>query len=262
MSHFHGRRGGPAGFSQIEILVALALFAAGLLFASSLTIRLYRRYQMVAAVEGVRALVLATRALAVRSNQNAILFVDLPRHRVYSWVDKNQNFRQDADEPTFNVLVIPPIVDFSMPPNGAVDGGNSVSFDTYAGNAALVDMVVFQPDGTIVPPQQLRSNAPRKPFAYTADIPYGSIDCRGTNLPSTGLPPLHGQANGNNGMGCRGIFMAKRVPGDTIPSDDVFRISVDDLGRSGKVTLLKWIGKNNRAGLYFVPANPAWNWFD
>jgi hypothetical protein len=233
-----------------------------LTFGGSLTVRLYRRYQMLAAVREVHSLVLATRMYAVRSNQNAILFVDLPNHRVRSWLDKNQNFSQDANEPTLMQLEIPPIVDFAMPQNLQVDGQNAVSFDKYNSDNRLVDMIVFQPDGQIVPPSGQNSNPPRKPDAYTADIPYGSIDCRGTNIPSTGLPPLHGQANGNNGMGCRGIYMAKRVPGGTQPSEDVFRISVDDFGRSGKVTLLKWIGSQNRGGLFFVPPNPGWNWFD
>ncbi len=255
-------RRGIGGFSAVEILVVMVLLLTVSLFVGSLTVRLYRRYQMFSAVKEVQALVLATRMLAVRQNQNAILFTDLPNHRIYSWVDKNRNFKQDADEPTVNVFVVPPIVDFSMPPNGQIDGKDSVSFDKYLGNPQLFDMIVFQPDGTIVPPEDQNSNAPRRPDAYTADIPFGSIDCRGTNIPSTGLPPLHGQWNANNGMGCRGIYMAKRIPTGTAPSEDVFRISVDDLGRTGRVTLLKWIGSNERAGLFFVPANPGWHWVD
>jgi Tfp pilus assembly protein FimT len=249
-----------AGFSSIELLLVLAILAVVIVLAGTLTVRLYRRYQMLAAVREVHAMVLATRMHAIKHERNAILLVDLARRRVHSWVDDNGNFAQDAAEPTRTQLQVPTIVAFAMPHNLKVDDRDAVSFDTYRGDKNLTDMIVFMPDGRAVPPQANNSNAPRKPDAYPPDIPYGSIDCRGTNIPSTGLPPLHGAANGNNGMGCRGIYMSKRMFGDA--SDDVFRISVDDLGRSGKVTLLKWIGPNSRNGLMFVPPSPAWIWFD
>lgn len=243
-------------------MVVLLLVGIISLFVGSLTVRLYRRYYLFSAAKQVQYLVLATRMQAVRRNQNAVLFVDLASHRLYSWADPNGNFLRDAGEPILSHFVVPPGVVFTRPPQNRVDGSDAVSFDGYGGNVRLVDMVVFSPDGTIVPPQGSDSNAPRSPPSYPPDIPNGSIECRGTNVPSTGLPPLHGQANGNNGMGCRGIFMGRPTPDGTAISDDIFRISADDLGPSGRVTLLKWIGSQSREGLYFVPPNPGWIWLD
>jgi Tfp pilus assembly protein FimT len=257
-----GSREAPTqvGFSSIELLIVLAILAVVIVLSGTLTVRLYRRYQMLAAVREVYSIVLATRMHAIKHARNAIVLVDLARRRVHSWVDDNRNFVQDAGEPTRTQYQVPTVVVFAMPHSLKVDDGDAVSFDTYEWDKNLTDRIVFMPDGRAVPPGGNNSNAPRKPDAHTPDIPFGSIDCRGTNIPSTGLPPLHGTANGNNGMGCRGIYMSKRMFGE--PSDDVFRISVDDLGPSGKVTLLKWIGRNSRNGLYFVPPNPAWTWFD
>jgi hypothetical protein len=51
-----------------------------------------------------------------------------------------------------------------------------------------------------------------------------------------------------------------RVIGTDQLSDDVFRISVDNFSRS--VSILKWAGPNTRAGVLFVPPDPAWRWFD
>lgn len=243
-------------------MVVLALVATASLFVGTLTVRLYRRYYLFSAVKQVQYLVLATRMQAVRRNQNAILFVDLANRRVFSWADPNANFLHDAGEPILNQFVVPPGVIFTRPPQNRVDGPDAVSFDGYRGNARLVDMIVFTPDGRIVPPQGGDSNAPRSPPSNPPDIPFGSIECRGTNFPSTGLPPRHGRANGNNGMGCRGIFMGRRTANGRAISDDVFRISADDVGPTGRVTLLKWIGSQSREGLYFVPPYPGWIWFD
>jgi hypothetical protein len=243
-------------------MVVLTLAGTASLFAGTLTVRLYRRYSLFAAAKQVQYLVLATRMQSIRRNQNAVLFVDIANRRVFSFADPNGNFVRDAGEPILNEFVVPPVVVFSRPPQNQVDGADAVSFDGYAGDGRLVDMIVFTPDGKIVPPQGNDSNAPRPPPSYPPDIPYGSIECRGTNVPSTGLPPLRGQANGNNGMGCRGIFMGRMTANGSALSDDIFRISADDLGPSGKVTLLKWIGSENREGLYFVPSNPGWTWFD
>jgi prepilin-type N-terminal cleavage/methylation domain-containing protein len=250
------------GFSIVELMVVLALVATATLFVGTLTVRLYRRYCLFSAAKQVQYLVLATRMQAIRRNQNAVLFVDLANRRVFSFADPNGNFAQDAGEPILNEFVVPPVVVFARPPQNTVDGADAVSFDGYAGNVRLVDMIVFTPDGKIVPPQGNDSNAPRSPPSNPPDIPYGSIECRGTNVPSTGLPPLHGQANSNNGMGCRGIFMGRLTANGTAFSDDVFRISADDVGPSGRVTILKYIGSQNREGLYFVPPNPGWIWFD
>lgn len=249
------------GFALAEGLVVLVIFAIVLLFTSQNMLRLIHRYQTTSAVREVYSLVLATRMLAVRSAQNAVVQFDIPGNQVRAWIDVNGNFVQDANEPTRLIFMVPPITRFAFP-----RGGNQwdISFDGYNGDRTLTDRIVFRPDGTIVNPECTKCNSPRQ-IARTPsrnpypDVPFGSIDCRGTNVPSTGLPPLHATWNGNNGFGCRGVYMTRVIGTDTL-SDDVFRISVDNFSRS--VSILKWIGPNTRGGVLFVPPNPAWSWFD
>ncbi len=249
---------------MVGLLGTIAAAGIVALPVGTLTARMYHRYQMTSAVADVQATVLATRMLAVRSGSNAIFSVDVPNRRVVTWVDTNGNFGQDADEPTRVQFVVPPIIVF-WTPFGAGGEKDGVLFDTYAGDRRTENLIVFRPDGSIIDPQCVKCNPPRMLREAAPDVPHNSIDCRGTNIPSTGLPPLHGTYNSNNGMGCRGVYMARALPASSgllsAPSDDVFRISVDQ-SRSGRVTVLKWIGPKRREGLLFVPPDPAWTWFD
>lgn len=254
-----GRR--EAGFALAEVLAVLVVFTIAVLIAGQNMLRLIHRYQTTSAVREVYSVILATRMLAIKSARNAVVQFDVPGNSVRAWIDNNGNFAQDADEPTRLIFMVPPITRFSFP-----RGGNQwdVAFDGYKGDRTLTDRIVFQPDGTIVRPECTKCNSPREiPRASRRnlypDVPAGSIDCRGTNVPSTGLPPLHGTWNGNNGFGCRGVYMT-RVIGTSTLSDDVFRISIDDFRRS--VSILKWVGPDTRGGVLFVPPNPAWIWFD
>jgi len=78
----------------------------------------------------------------------------------------------------------------------------------------------------------------------TASVPHGSIDCNPTTR-------------------CRGIYIADNNQTGFTSNRNVFRISVDDYGRTGRVSLLKWLpasdggnaGENN-----FVPG--PWVWAD
>jgi hypothetical protein len=252
------------GFALAEALAVTVILAIILLFTSQNMLRLIHRYQTTSAVREVYSIVLATRMLAVRSAQNAVVQFDTRENRVWAWIDGNGNFSQDANEPTQLMFMVPPITRFSFP-----RGGNQwdIAFDGYNGDNRLTDRIVFRPDGTIVDPECTKCNSPRQIDRRTTrtgqnaypDVPSGSIDCRGTNIPSTGLPPLHGTWNGNNGFGCRGVYMTRVIGTDTL-SDDVFRISVDSFRRS--VSILKWVGPDTRAGVLFVPPHPAWTWFD
>lgn len=252
------------GISSLGLLGVLGVTGIVALPAGVLSARMYHRYQMTSAVADVKATVLATRMLAVRSGSNAVFCTDVPNHRVIAWIDKNANFIQDTDEPIRLQFVVPSVVVF-WAPFGAGGDQDGVVFDTYGGDRQTQNLIVFRPDGTIVDPQCLKCTPPRILRQTAPDVPYGSVDCRGTNIPSTGLPPLHGTFNSNNGMGCRGVYMARAVPDSSgslaAPSDDVFRISVDQ-STSGRVSVLKWIGPRTRDGLLFVPPDPAWTWFD
>ncbi len=241
---FASRRGcRTEGFSLLELMVAMVLLVIVVLFAGAYSVRLYYRYRMKSAVREVQALVLATRMQAVKLNQNVVLFVDIANRRFSSWADKPPyNFIQDADEPTLNQYMLPGFVVFRQTPSGPIGGPDTVAFDTYSGNAALVDRIVFQGDGSLVPPQAPNSIPPQAPSPYTVAVPYGSVDCT-----------LPGQ--------CRGIYLADR-PGGGV-SRNVFRISVDDFGRTGKVSTLKWLPRpqgGNPNEFDFTP--PPWRWQD
>ncbi len=237
------RRRRTEGFSSIELMVAMVIGVIVLLFAGAYTVRLYHRYRMKSAVREVQALVLATRMQAVKLNQNVVLFVDIANRRLYSWADKAPyNFIQDAGEPTLNQYMLPGFVVFRQTPSGPIDGPDTVAFDMYNGNAALVDRIVFQADGSLVTPQAPNSIPPSRPAPYTVNVPYGSVDC-----------VLPGQ--------CRGIYLADRTSGGV--TRNVFRISVDDFGRSGKVSVLKWLPRpqgGNPSEFDFVPF--PWQWQD
>ncbi len=231
------------GFSATELMVAVVVGIIVILFAGVYMITLYRRYRMKSVVREVQTLVLATRMQAIKLNSNVVLFVDIANRRLYSWADKPPyNFAQDADEPTLNQYMLPAFVVFRQTPSGPIDGPDTVAFDAYNGNAALVDRIVFQGDGGLVPPQAPNSIPPNKPSPYTVTVPYGSVDC--------GLP---GQ--------CRGVYLADRTGGGV--TRNVFRISVDDFGRTGKVSVLKWLPRpqgGNPSEFDFVP--PPWQWQD
>jgi prepilin-type N-terminal cleavage/methylation domain-containing protein len=243
MYRIRARNGAVSGFSAIELMVAMVILATVMMFAGALSVRLHRRYQTVSALREVATTVLASRMQAVRRNQNVVLFVDTANRHLYSWADRiPYNFVRDPGEPILNQYMLPSFLVFRATPSGPVDGPATVAFDTYAGNAALVDRIVFQGDGTLVPPQDTNSIPPIKPTPYNSQVPYGSVDCTGP-----------GQ--------CRGIYLADR-PGGGV-SRNVFRISIDDFGRSGKMTLLKWLPRpdgGNPGEWNFVPT--PWTWVD
>lgn len=243
MRRFLPRDGAVRGFSAIELLVAVVILTIVLLFSGALSVRLYRRYRTISAVREVNTMVMATRMQAVRRNRNVVLFVDIPNRRLYSWPDNiPYNFVKDPNEPILNQYMLPEFLVFRATPSGPVDGPDTVAFDKYAGNSALVDRIVFQGDGTLVPPQEMNSIPPIKPTPYTSGVPYGSVNCTGP-----------GQ--------CRGIYLADRYSGGV--SRNVFRISVDDFGRSGRVTMLKWLPRpdgGNPGEWNFVPG--PWTWTD
>jgi len=238
-------RGHPRarGFSAIELMVVIVIALIAMLFSGVYLNRIYEREKMKSAVREVHTLVLATRMQAIRRNQNVVLFVDIANRRVWSWADDAPpNFVQDPGEPTINQYMLPSHVVFRTTPGGPVDGPDTVAFDRYLGNAALVDRIVFTPDGTLVEPQDPNSVPPGKPSPYTADVPGSSVDC---------VAPFQ----------CRGIFLADRRGGG--PSRNVFRVSVDDFGRTGRTSILKWIHTSqggNPGEWNFVP--PPWKWVD
>jgi prepilin-type N-terminal cleavage/methylation domain-containing protein len=234
-----GMSKGIAGYTMVEMVVVVGIIGIMAGIAIPFFNKMFRRNRVRSAVQEVYSLVLATRMQAAKRNQPVVLqiLINNPakcpetKQCAVMWVDANRNFVQDAGELTLQRQIIPDYVFFRYP-GGAVNGANAICFDKYLNDATLKDMVVFLGDGTLALPQAANSAAPTKPLAFTATIPSGSINC--TSNP------------------CRGIYMTDQPGRDA----NVFRISVDDFGRTGRASLLKRL-----SGITYVPG-PTWQWQD
>jgi prepilin-type N-terminal cleavage/methylation domain-containing protein len=261
MSIFSRRRA-ARGFTLVELIVVMAILAIVVVVVTPFLFRALRRQKLMAPVREIYSLVLATRMQAARRNQHVIMFIDQTNRQITTWADNlPYNYVQDASEPTINSYSLPANIYFARPPSGTVDAPGSIAFDTYQGNAAFVNLIIFQGDGSLVPPEAASSNRPQRPASCIAGcagasgLPAGSIDCNPLNR-------------------CRGIFISDSATatGDQA-NRNVFRISVDDFGQTGKVSLLKWIstpeggnGGENDFAPCGAPATgppvtcPPWNW--
>jgi Tfp pilus assembly protein FimT len=218
------------GFTTIEVAVVVALAA----IVTSVTLpqisRVMRHARLRSAVREIYALVLATRMQAVKRDSQVIMALDRKEGSIKTWADKTPyDYEQDASEPTINSYNLPAYVYIQ-----------SVAFDTYGGSKKLKDMVVFQGDGTLVEPQRRQSKPAARPTSYTKSVPQGSVDCK---------------------TGCRGIYISDKRDGDE--DQNLFRISVDDFGATGRASLLKRLPADqggNHGEVNYVP--PPWTWVD
>ena len=235
------RTGFERVFKSIETVVAMAILASVCLFSGAYLYTILGRERIKAAARDVHSLVLAARMQAIRRERYVVLQVDLESRELVTWIDDPpENFERDASERSLGAYRLPDSVALRSV-GGDIDGPDSVSFDKYQWNDALVDRIVFRGDGSLVMPQATNSRPPARPRRVTASVPSASINC----------PPA----------GCRGIFLADRSGRGT--GRNVFRVSVDDFGRVGKVSLLKWLppGEGGNAGERdFTP--PPWKWVD
>jgi Tfp pilus assembly protein FimT len=222
----------------------MALIGFGAAVAGPFIFKIMKRERLRSDASEIYAQVLAARMQAVKRNNPVVLFFDLPNRQIISWADlPPNNFTQDVNEPTINRYQVPSYVLFSFAPSGVTDGPNAVSFDTYLGNAAVVDRIIFRGDGTLLQPQATNSAQPARPGTYTTTVPNGSINCVSSQ--------------------CRGVYISDR-DSSADPKRNVFRISVDDFGISGKASLLKYLppGAGGNGGeVNYVPGSP-WPWLD
>jgi Tfp pilus assembly protein FimT len=227
---------------MIELVVVVGIIGILILVATPFIFRIFKREKLRSAVQEVYSQVLAARMQAIRRNTAVVVYFNLVTRDMITWADLPPNdYIQNAGEPTINQWRIPDSVLFTYAPGGAVDGANAIAFDQYNGNAALVDRIIFQGDGTLLPPQAANSVQPAKPAAYTASVRAGAINCVANT--------------------CRGIYISDR-DNSFDPGRNVFRISVDDFGISGKASLLKWlpVSQGGNAGeTNYVPGSP-WVW--
>jgi len=241
MNSLGDRPASSGGFTSVELIVAMAIVVSVFVFTLAYLHTIVRRERMKTAVREIYSLVLAARMQAVRRDANVVLQIDLAKRELTTWAESAPaNFVRDASESLLNAESLPSLVSVRSI-SGPADGADAVAFDGYAGDPALVDRIVFGSDGAIVRPQAANSCAPRRPTTVTGDVPSTSVNC----LPT----------------GCRGIYLADRATGG--PNRNLFRISVDDFGRVGKASLLKWLPPEqggNAGERDFVP--PPWKWVD
>jgi Tfp pilus assembly protein FimT len=230
----------------VELMVAIIVASIFCLLSGPYLYRLYRRERLRMAAQEISRVIAAARLKAVKSNAQVVLQIDAERREARVWIDDpKSNFLQDSGETTVLAVRLRSGVFFRYAPNGdRVNGPDAVAFDTYRGNPELVDRVVFTPDGALVPPESSWSKAPARPVAGNAAIPHGSINC--------------GKAEA-----CRGVYVSDRPGGGPAANRNTFRVSVNDFGPSGRVTILKWLPLSeggNPGESDYVPS--PWKWVD
>jgi hypothetical protein len=214
-------------------------------------VKISRHYRLIGQVHEVQSTLLAARMQAVKRNQQVVVQFHVSDSTncpgggscAITFVDNNGNFVQDVGEPTIGTYAIAQQLSvFFLNPANPSSAVRGIAFDEYPGGAR-VDLVAFRGDGTIVSPQAAYCARPAKPGTYTAKVPSGSINC----------------AAGD----CRGIYITND-PSTSVIERDAFRISVDDFGSNGKVSVLKWLPTadgGNAGEVNFVPGSP-WIWLD
>jgi Tfp pilus assembly protein FimT len=229
----------------VEAIVALTVAGIVVLLAGPYLYRLWRRERIRIAAQEVYTLVAAARLQAVKLNQQVVLWIDPRSHTSIAWADTAPyNFVRDPEETPVLRFQVRSSVYFRYSPSGEVNDAKSIAFDTYKGNRDLVDRVVFHPDGTLELPQDPDSKPPMRPGVTTASVPHGSINC-------------------NPDDSCRGIYISDRATGGPEAPRNTFRISVNDFGPTGRISILKWLPVSdggNPGETNYVP--PPWKWVD
>ena len=227
------------GFTSVEMIVSTAIVVSVFVFTLAYLHTIFRRERTKSAIREVFSLVLESRLHAVRRDANVILHVDLAKREVTTWADSPPgNLVRDASERVLRSVPMPTGLSVRAI-TGPVDGPDGVAFDAYGGDASLVDRIVFRSNGGLLLPQAGNSRPPTRPATHNSSVPARSVNC---------LDAV-----------CRGIYLADRATGG--PNRNLFRISVDDFGRVGKASLLKWLPPEhggNSGEQDFVP--PPWKW--
>jgi type II secretory pathway pseudopilin PulG len=241
------------GWSLVELMVVVGIFGLMVAVATPYFLKIGRHYRLLGQVHEIQSTIMAARMQAIKRNQQVVVqfFVSDPTNCpgggscAITFVDSNSNFVQNLGEPTIGTYAVAQEQRvFFLNPANPVSAARGIAFDTYNSNGALVNLVAFRGDGTAVSPQAAYSARPTKPGSYTAKVPSGSVNC----------------AAGD----CRGIYITNDPSTSVIAERDAFRISVDDFGSNGKVSVLKWLPAahgGNAGENDFVPGGP-WIWLN
>jgi type II secretory pathway pseudopilin PulG len=245
------------GWSLAELIVVIGIFGLMVAVATPYFLKVGRHYRLLGQVHEIQSTLMAARMQAIKRNQQVVVQFYVSDSTkcpgggscVITFVDNNRNFVQNAGEPTIGTYAITQEQrTFFLNPTNPGSAVRGIAFDTYAGNGALVDLIAFQGDGTTVSPQAAYCARPTcpggSPCVYTVKVPSGSINCPAGD--------------------CRGIYITNDPSTAVIDNRDVFRISVDDFGSNGKVSVLKWLPTahgGNASEVNFVPGSP-WIWLD
>ena len=173
-----------AGYTLAEVLIVLALIGLVSVIAVPVAGQLIRHSRGLGAFSSIRQTLATARLQAVKRGANVIVEISLSSEksiRLRTFQDrandatsplpaaeqaKAGNFQQDAFLPA--TLSEPTLDDFTVAQGISVwkQGGTKndlvegAAFDKYAGDATVVDRIVFLPSGGIVPPQDSACGLP------------------------------------------------------------------------------------------------------
>jgi len=181
------RRGSEAGYSLAEALIVFALIGLVCMLAIPAAGKLIRHSRNLGAFSSIRQVLATARLQAVKRGTNVVVEIALTPEkmiRLRTFQDRANdttsplpaderaaagNFLQDTgtfatspgtDEPTLGEFVVPAGIALWKSGGTANDLGAAAAFDKYAGDATVVDRIVFLPNGGILPPQDTGCGLP------------------------------------------------------------------------------------------------------
>jgi prepilin-type N-terminal cleavage/methylation domain-containing protein len=211
---------GAAGFSLIEIVVALAVGA----FLFLLTVPMLHRYTHRANLENTarqtESLMQIARLQAVKQNVNANVVFDFDKNQVYAYVDSNANNVEDPGERELGRIALPQMVYFYAEKDSAPKQANAVdNFGVLTCTPSCPNggIARFFPDGSAAGTDSTKPGATAVRFGdghniHTGDTQGNFIEVR-IVTPATGKIELSkwdykaskylrkGESGGDNGEG-------------------------------------------------------------
>ena len=173
-----------AGYTLAETLIVLALIGLVAVLAVPVAGRLIRHSRGLGAFASVRQVLATARLQAVKRGANVVVEISLSGEksiRLRTFQDrandatsplpaaeqaKAGNFQQDTflpstlNEPTLDEFTVAQGISVWKQGGTKNDLGEGAAFDKYAGDATILDRIVFLPSGGIVPPQDSACGLP------------------------------------------------------------------------------------------------------